>query len=397
MLDLPIINNNNNFLNINKIATEKVVPPNNTTPINQAIKKELPTKDSKDISKLGKSLTNIEIPNDNLDFWEKAKELFKKLDINNNGFISRNELIKKTNDISIKGEDSATLAFMLNNFDKLKNVSNDKNNNKGITLEDLNKIKDLSEETKNGINLDFKDLKEKLKNNEHIKNEKGEFRLPEKASDINYKDIKQGNVGDCYFLAALTSLAKVNPQKIKDMIKDNGDGTYNVKFNNTSIKVNKPTDSELALYSTGSSWVPIIEKAYAVYRKAKQVEKNTNAYDATTSGDLHHGVKPFTSGSYETNNLSKTKENETRQKLIEAIKNNRIVTAGINDKNKYNLQHQHAYAVLDFDPKTNLVSIKNPWGNNANSKLHKENDAGIFQLPLNEFHKIFKEICYEKP
>ena len=43
-------------------------------------------------------------------------------------------------------------------------------------------------------------------------------------------DVAQGNLGDCYFLATLASLAQNQPDKIKGMIRDNGDGTFSVRF-----------------------------------------------------------------------------------------------------------------------------------------------------------------------
>jgi len=47
---------------------------------------------------------------------------------------------------------------------------------------------------------------------------------------INPNDVHQGGLGDCYFMAALVLLAKNDPQAIKSLITDNGNGTFVVKL-----------------------------------------------------------------------------------------------------------------------------------------------------------------------
>lgn len=43
-------------------------------------------------------------------------------------------------------------------------------------------------------------------------------------------DVKQGNLGDCYLLAGVSALINEHPEKIKECMKDNGDGTVTVRF-----------------------------------------------------------------------------------------------------------------------------------------------------------------------
>jgi hypothetical protein len=90
-------------------------------------------------------------------------------------------------------------------------------------------------------------------------------------------DVKQGRLGDCYFMAALASIANGRPAHIKQMMRDNGDGTVTVRLFSPrgsrrdrtykpkylrlhkSVVRNQGTD----VYAHGSLWVALAEKAFA--------------------------------------------------------------------------------------------------------------------------------------
>lgn len=50
------------------------------------------------------------------------------------------------------------------------------------------------------------------------------------ADEVSMNDIKQGKIGDCYFMASLAAVAREHPAIIKNMVVDHGDGTYTVTF-----------------------------------------------------------------------------------------------------------------------------------------------------------------------
>lgn len=91
-------------------------------------------------------------------------------------------------------------------------------------------------------------------------------------------DVKQGWLGDCYYLATLSSIADVSPDKIRESVVDLGDGTYAVQFfSNAGAPVFVRVDGDLPAWSwgdtayagmgdQGSIWAPIMEKAYAYFR-----------------------------------------------------------------------------------------------------------------------------------
>lgn len=98
--------------------------------------------------------------------------------------------------------------------------------------------------------------------------------------------VGQGDLGDCYFLAALVAFANTNPRAVRRAIRDNGDGTYTVTFQErkhgsmhpVSVRVDTqfPTDSRGAQkfgkgLRTGPHgqelWPALFEKAFAAWHK----------------------------------------------------------------------------------------------------------------------------------
>jgi hypothetical protein len=108
--------------------------------------------------------------------------------------------------------------------------------------------------------------------------------LNQPSASIRLEAIKQGQVGDCLFLAALGSLIAVRPQSILKLINQNENGTFTVIFPGAAdipIVVAAPTSTELALYAKGSAfgmWAPLLEKARLSYRlKIQRPEKTSKA------------------------------------------------------------------------------------------------------------------------
>jgi Ca2+-binding RTX toxin-like protein len=89
-------------------------------------------------------------------------------------------------------------------------------------------------------------------------------------------DINQGYLGDCYYLAGLSAVAKTCPDKIRQTVVDLGDGTYAVDFHKNGadafvrVDGDLPTSGGQLVYAGpgkgNSIWVPIAEKAWAFFR-----------------------------------------------------------------------------------------------------------------------------------
>ncbi|GEM_PF-7127391 len=115
-------------------------------------------------------------------------------------------------------------------------------------------------------------------------------------------DVHQGEAGTCYLLASMAAVADSDSGAVRRMVTDNGDGTVSVKFSNPdgtakTVRVTKGVLSDPifgdVMYAQpqvdgageGSSWSPLVEKAYA----AKE-----GGYDAASGGKAAAALETLT-------------------------------------------------------------------------------------------------------
>jgi hypothetical protein len=147
-------------------------------------------------------------------------------------------------------------------------------------------------------------------------------------------DIKQGRVGDCYFLAAMGALADKNGTAVQTMFKDNMDGTWGVRFYRLDktryIEDWVTVDRQLPMNSLGQSvfqsfgtqatntrnelWPALAEKAYAQWARG-------NSY-ANLNGGWSHAVFGEITGSRAQSGFDMA---SAQAQLIEAVTSNKPV------------------------------------------------------------------------
>ncbi|MBC7784320.1 MAG: hypothetical protein H7144_10820 [Burkholderiales bacterium] len=203
-------------------------------------------------------------------------------------------------------------------------------------------------------------------------------------------DVKQGQIGDCYFLATLAGAADVNPNTIRTMIADFGDGTYGVRLHNgTGTAKFFRVDGDLATSSTlsvspvyaklgaeKSLWVAVAEKAFAYQRRMQGSYKSINGGWMT---------EVFTAIGA-TGHASKTKTaTADAGAFIDWVENKLaggdVVTLGIlTYSGQLNLVNGHAYTVdrVETLPDgTKQLVIRNPWAVDGNRTDDGVNDGYV--------------------
>lgn len=193
-------------------------------------------------------------------------------------------------------------------------------------------------------------------------------------------DIQQGNVGDCYFIAALGAIAQHDPADIRAMFTDNGDGTYTVRFfqNGTAryVTVDRmlPTYSwgGLAFAGSGASvtspstelWVALAEKAYAQLNEQGWIgHGQQNSYQALSGGWMEY-VNEHVLGRNST-----TTSRPSMNDIVSALNHHTPVTVGTRSSPGNGLVGGHAYIVCAYNAANQTFSVHNPWGYNHVTNL----------------------------
>lgn len=210
-----------------------------------------------------------------------------------------------------------------------------------------------------------------------------------------YNDIAQGQVSDCYFLAMLSSLADTDPQLIRQAIAPLGDGTYAVRFYQNGQSVYYRIDSDLPV-STGSSlayakasdtgeiWVPLLEKAYAFFRKG------LNSYASLKGGWMNEAYVAVTGVS--TTNRSAA-SSDIVAFLTSSLNAGHAVTVGTKALVAEPIIASHAYVIrsVDYNNGNSYVTLYNPWGFDGGAFDSQPGD-GLLILSIPQFQQNFSTV-----
>ena len=188
------------------------------------------------------------------------------------------------------------------------------------------------------------------------------------------------------------------------------------------------TDGEVAVSSgtAGSGrWLPALEEAYGRFRVRMRTGSDTDPVDeigtdistkgGSVSATLHNltGHKVMTvrfrergqAQTMPTVEQVTPKLPEVRKGVADALRDNRLVAAGTGTALPLPpaINGKHAYAIIKFDPTTDLLTIWNPHNNSFAPKGTPGLDngyatkGGVFQMPLVEFARVYPSINWEMP
>lgn len=227
-------------------------------------------------------------------------------------------------------------------------------------------------------------------------------------ADISPYDVKQGQLGDCYLMAGMAGVARAEPDAIRRIIKDNGDGTFEVtlfirektygppKAVTRTIDAHLPSKSGKPIYAgIGSStdegdelWPALLEKRLA---------QEKGSYDLISGGNVSKGFnfngasELFTGKTeryFSTTSLSEDKVMSLMQSALDSKKPITVDSVNMTDMpdltkeaNAVNVYGNHAYAVESVDIASKTVNLQNPWGSHH-----------VKALPIKDFMRFYRAV-----
>jgi hypothetical protein len=222
----------------------------------------------------------------------------------------------------------------------------------------------------------------------------------------SYQDIDQGVLGDCYFLGALGEIADRDPQAIKNMFLDNGDGTWTVVFYETNGKADYVTvNNQLPVYqgmlvydgygnmansSTNVLWAELAEKAYAQLAASgwsrAGLATPANSYMAIEGG---YGWQAMQQVMGESTSYSSTSTSNLST-LLKDVQAGMLVTLGSKQAEPRNspVFADHEYYITGYDPTTKTYTVVNPWGWNY---TQNGKNYGTLHLTASQIQQYFSE------
>jgi Calpain family cysteine protease/Calpain large subunit, domain III len=223
-------------------------------------------------------------------------------------------------------------------------------------------------------------VKDWRRSNEYTKGKPQLFTEPMDADDI-----RQGSIGDCWFLSAIAVLATKRRDLLRRIfleLDSNPQGVYACRFIKDGKPVTVTVDDRIPCKRSGRGlipafsrssdpnelWVPLIEKAYA---------KLHGCYEALAGGFVDEALVDMTGGVASRIDLTKPPSKQAIRngslwrKLLDYNRASYLLGAGspagtdsVDNMSSLGIVQGHAYSILDVQEVDGykLMKLRNPWG-----------------------------------
>lgn len=339
----------------------------------------------------------------------KLNSNFDKLDKDRNGNISRAELRAILTNPEAFGYSHKEAAALYKSGRSIANIDGPRNGNEDISRADLTEKptgmfgRALENIVDKGKDKRRESVESRLGTELAIKGkplvtDRGLFGPNGRPDPMS---IHQNGEGSCWLLAGMSQL---KPEQIQQMVQTNDKGQVVVHFPGRKPEVMAPlTEAERRIYSTANGdWSAYMEKAaaQAFEREGRDINggRGHQAFSLLTGrgGRILDMQRPPRPGMPDLRDPA-----ALHQMLTTSLANGQMITAGTTgrdfERGTSNLSTDgHAYAVVGYNPRTGMVTLRNPWGQGERADRDRDND-GLFTMSLRDFQVTFSDMDVQHP
>ena len=207
------------------------------------------------------------------------------------------------------------------------------------------------------------------------------------VGEPDYRRVRQGRHGTCFFLSDVIGQAAHDPSLIKDSVHQNEDGSYTVKLGGSQRRVEALTLEERTRAASAEGnglWLAVMEKGLR--------EKSILPPGYATLGDHVTGRGYFMNPPFGPEFMREAQREQVLGIISRELADGKNVIAGnsLLGRDKVDLVNAHAYAVLGVEGRN--IRIMNPHGAGSPEFRDDGRRDGIMVLSVDEFIGTFEQV-----
>lgn len=226
-------------------------------------------------------------------------------------------------------------------------------------------------------------------------------------------DVHQGGYGDCWLISHFGALVHRDPEEVRRMIKETDKG-YRIEFpDEVTVELPPLTDAQIGFDDVRMDhglWVRVLRIAF--YRRPKVARRDGRGraflYEAKAMEGLtgfRLKAMPLINGYYKTvpDEQINPIVDSVRKELVKTLAAKKLVAL---DSGRvplpFGMTGGHSFAVFDFDPASDTVTLWNPWGDDyypkprPNGEVDYMRRGGVFTVPLRVMVRSFSQLLLEQ-
>jgi hypothetical protein len=224
---------------------------------------------------------------------------------------------------------------------------------------------------------------------------------PLEAEDFSPRSVRQGRAGSCVLLATLK-----NQETVRSMFTAREDGFVDIHLADGSTQTVKDLTPAERLYHAqtldGGRWPGLLEMAVGQRLHALEPEPDGSARSGANGIPVEEASLAMTGHASNKIEFSALSPNKTRELLVDLqqlakpwVCGSRAAPRGKDSKMSVEelqngVANNHAYRFVEYDPKTDLVSLQNPWHRGEWAIRQDGSDDGDFHMPFLDFYTSYR-------